>query len=228
MLTSKDLIKEKEFLEKELLFSMAIHDLRNPLHCITSAIELKKLNAIPSEECLKVIENASDVIRHLVENILIISKIKMGILKLEKTTFNLEKLIDEIISLNKYSFKKVGLFLKKKIKSKNTFLSADRDLIARVINNLVSNSLKNTLKGGVVIVLDKVDNEIILKVKDDGIGIDENKTLRALYDFESGICIEDIGLGLIIAKKFIELHKGSFTVKKNKTKGTEAMIKFNF
>ena len=99
----------------------------------------------------------------------------------------------------------------------DTEIYADKDLLGSVIRNLISNAIKYTNYGGTIEINDsKKDGVIFINIIDNGIGINE-RTLDLLFKIEETITTKGTsgekghGLGLIICKEMIELHKGEIT-----------------
>jgi signal transduction histidine kinase len=106
---------------------------------------------------------------------------------------------------------------------------ADEFLITHVIDNLISNSIKysrNAPAPEIKILFEETG--CIISVKDHGIGIDEEDQQKMFNSFFRSLSVKDIpgtGLGLVIAKKMLDLHNGEISVKSARNEGTEIITK---
>ncbi len=214
----KELQKLNE-LKNEFL-SVVSHDLRSPLSTIGGFINylLKKgdLNDL-QKRYLNIILDISENLYSLVNELLDISKIETGIIQLNKEPTNIPELID--LSLNNF----ILLAIDKNIRiefhhtlSTETII-IDRMKILQVMNNLINNAIKFTENGTIKVLATEQDSVVTISVEDTGMGISPESidNLFTTYSFlhkegtrgESGS-----GLGLIICKRFIELHGGTISV----------------
>jgi len=123
--------------------------------------------------------------------------------------------------------KKIKLSLT--LKEKEITILADRRLIRQALINLLNNALKFTKKGYVEITVYIKKEDIVVDIKDSGIGIEENDLKLIFKDFhraEKGLTsnYEGVGLGLVLTKRIIELHKGCITVESKFKKGSTFTI----
>jgi signal transduction histidine kinase len=106
----------------------------------------------------------------------------------------------------------------------------DEDMIHTVLQNLLSNAIKYSLPGSTVrISADEHNGLFSLKIKDEGIGMDE-ETLQKLFQIGEGLTLpgtngeKGTGLGLILSKEFVERHRGRILVESEKGKGSSFTI----
>lgn len=150
-------------------------------------------------------------------------------LKINKTEFNISKELDSIITSFEPLFTKENYLIESKIED-NIIINMDKEKFNQIINNLLSNSLRYLNKDGkVVITLDRLRSDIILKLSDNGIGIKEedlknifNRFYRA--DISRNKTTGGTGLGLAIVKSIVEAHNGQINVRSQYGKGTEFII----
>ncbi|MHA1372172.1 MAG: sensor histidine kinase, partial [Promethearchaeota archaeon] len=196
---------------------------------------LNELKHELGKNALKMVEhifNGAKRLRKLINNILDVSRIELGKFALDKTKFDLVKLIRECIDQINYRLKTKKQNLKTDLPS-SLEIVADQERIRQVLINLMTNAIKNTPNNGnIEIMLQKMedDNQVIFKIKDDGIGIttDEMKFLFAKFgkitrkNISEEVDLEGSGIGLYVSKKIIEYHEGNIKVKsEGRNKGAE-------
>jgi two-component system phosphate regulon sensor histidine kinase PhoR len=158
-----------------------------------------------------------------------ISKLEMGQLNLEKSNFNIVELIQNVFDLLEMNADKKNIILmfdQKYSKSINVF--ADQEKIQQAFTNLITNSIKYGKDNGTteVSIEDLVENKIIVRVKDNGEGIEQHNIPRLFERFfrvdKSGSRSEGgSGLGLSIVKHIIEGHNEKIYVESEFNKGSE-------
>ncbi len=202
---------------KSDFFQNVSHEIKTPITAINSAIELLQTkNSIKNtdKECFDIIQFQTQSINKLVNDILCLSEID-----LEKTgekksfkQFNLNQMIRNTI--NYLMTKDVQIIF---IENCIADISADEELLATALSNLIINALKYSESDKIDVILLMENNHIVLQVKDYGIGIPEKHLDRIFERFyrvdknrsrESG----GTGLGLSIVKNVVELHNGDITV----------------
>lgn len=202
---------------KSDFFQNVSHEIKTPITAINSAIELLQTkNSIKNtdKECFDIIQFQTQSINKLVNDILCLSEID-----LEKTgekksfkQFNLNQMIRNTI--NYLMPKDVQIIF---IENCIADISADEELLATALSNLIINALKYSESDKIDVILLMENNHIVLQVKDYGIGIPEKHLDRIFERFyrvdknrsrESG----GTGLGLSIVKNVVELHNGDITV----------------
>ena len=169
---------------------------------------------------LKAISNSSKMLINLVENILDISKIERGLLVLKKTTFDLSKTLNKVIT------SLMPLAEQKNLKIQTAFseslpICADQNLIERVFSNLLSNAIKFTSEGYVNITIKQDGINYKIEVQDSGIGIAQDELAQIFTKYhQADRNINGYGLGLTIVKQIVEAHKGKIEVSSILNKGT--------
>jgi len=163
-------------------------------------------------------------LRILIENILEISRIESGKFQLNLSDVKLSDILEEVVGNLKPVAKKSGIYLRAAIKEKRT-IKADEARIREILNNLVSNALKFTSKGGVTINVEKRKKDMHVRVVDTGIGIPEDKVNNLFQKFyqvdaKLGRKFGGTGLGLSITKQLVELQGGKIWVESKEGKGS--------
>jgi len=203
---------------KSEFISIASHQLRTPLSAIKGYISLLLENTYGNIEDkakapLKNIYQANERLITMVNHLLNVSRIESNKIKLDLEKSSIEKIIVNIVTTMKIRAKEKNLYLKfKKPKEIIPEIIVDKEKISQTILNLVDNAIHYTKDGGIVISIEKSQKNIIIKVKDTGIGLEE-EDLEQIKSFSRGkkgslLWTEGVGLGLCVAKKFIEMHQG--------------------
>ncbi|MBU4350968.1 ATP-binding protein [Candidatus Parcubacteria bacterium] len=203
---------------KSEFISIASHQLRTPLSAIKGYISLLLENTYgPIEEKtkapLKNVYQANERLIAMVNHLLNISRIEGNRIKLDFKKTSVEKIIVSVVGTMKIKAKEKNLYLRfEKPKETIPEITIDEEKISQAILNLVDNAIHYTKNGGVVIGLEKGSNSIIIKVKDTGVGLEE-EDLNQIKSFSRGkqgslLWTEGIGLGLYVTKKFVEIHQG--------------------
>jgi two-component system phosphate regulon sensor histidine kinase PhoR len=178
-------------------------------------LEDDNINMAYLKKAAKNIERLSQI----VGDIDLISKIESSALKLNKTKFSIESLITESIEDLELMADKNDIKIKLEATIKHSNVAADKERIKEVLINLISNSLKYGIeKGETTISLFDLEDKILIRIADNGLGIKKEQLPRI---FERFYRIDDnrsraqggSGLGLAIVKHLIEAHKQKITVK---------------
>ncbi len=219
---------------------MVSHELKTPLVSVSGGCELfltlygDKLKK-EELEILELIEKGGKRLKHLVDNLIDISRIEYEKFKLVKEPTNFGALIREISDELTYSIRKRNINLKL-ILPENITIDLDKIRIEQVIMNLLSNAIKNTPPAGEICVdLMEKENSVELSIKDTGIGIsrDEMNMLFTRFGklerYGEGyeyIDIQGTGLGLYISKEIIDSHDGEIRAESGgRNKGSTFIVK---
>jgi signal transduction histidine kinase len=150
----------------------------------------------------------------MIDTILDYTRIEFGKIKVNPEKFSLNALLNEMVAAIKVEAEKKQIALTCSLPETGIELEADRSMIDRVINNLVGNSIKYTPDGGKVNVnLELGEGRVRITVSDSGIGIDPqhlNQIFDKFFMVSSTGAREkrSLGLGLSIAKNFVQAHQG--------------------
>ena len=206
---------------KDDFINIAAHELRTPIQPILTltGILRSKVQDIEERKLLDItMRNARRLLR-ITNNILDTAKIESQMLRLNKERTNLGDLItntinDMILDYNIENQNKLRLL----DHPKNIFVEVDKIRLSQVIYNLLANSIKFTEKGIISVILEKGENEAIIKVKDSGRGIDGeiqhdlfSKFITKSHSGETGT-----GLGLFLCKNIVEAHGGRIWANNNR------------
>jgi len=209
-------IKESQK-KKDEFIGIASHELKTPLTSIKGYVEM--LNVLEQEQPKKqfVEKTLSNItkLERLVKDLLDVSKIQSGQLQLDIKEFNIDELLDETISAAQMVS---GTHqIERKDHPDNKMIYGDRQRIEQVLMNLLSNAIKYSPGENKVIVdSEKTDKELIIKIRDYGIGVpkEERSIIFERFYRTKGISvhISGFGLGLYISRDIINRHYGKIWV----------------
>ena len=205
--------------------NVAAHELRTPTQSIIGYCEMLEMFPDSSKDYLERLARNADRLYTLISDLLDVTRLEIGVLKLIKSEFNLTNIAREVIEDIKrktYLSTKDNIEVKVKPTIKSIFPSspimvhADRERIAQVIINLLNNAIKFTNSGTITVsIKPAVRSLITVSVKDSGKGIDSEIQPKLFQKFSTN-SNKGIGLGLFISKNIIEAHGGFMTGKNNK------------
>ncbi|WP_268064279.1 sensor histidine kinase [Clostridium estertheticum] len=204
--------QEKVIFENTLKQGIAnmSHDLRTPLTSIIGYLKLLKQNAIDKEEALEIIENKTNHLNALINDFFELASIESEDYELEMTKVNLTNIVrDEILSLYE-AFESKGIEPKISISDKAIFIMGDKDNLERIIDNLLSNTLKYAVKD-IEIKLEEYNDKVIFSISNICAGIDEKDVLHMFDRFYMADKVrmgKGVGLGLSIVKSLMEKMNG--------------------
>lgn len=226
---AKEAAESADRLKSAFLATMS-HELRTPLNSIIgfSGILLQEMAGPLNEEQKKQLGMVSDSSEHLlalINDVLDISKIEAGQLKIANETFELRPLIDKVAHTVRPMAEAKHLALELEIAPAVGLVRADRRRVEQVLLNLVSNSIKFTNEGKIRIACIVSGGEIHISVTDTGIGMqkeDLDKLFRPFMQIQSGLTrqYEGTGLGLSISKRLVTLMGGTIGVESEPGRGS--------
>jgi signal transduction histidine kinase len=219
-------LKAYNMMQRDFI-NIAAHELKTPIQPILGLSEVISPRVGEEErEYLGVIIRNAKRLQRLTENILDVTKIDNHSLKLQKERFSLNDLISSIAQDYRNQTNNSNLRLvckyeeKQEDKVETIFVQADKSRLTQVISNLLSNAIKFTNKGTICLNLEKTvsqsvkdvnQEEVIISVRDTGIGIDSQLLDKLFSKFVTTSEKEPrgTGLGLFISKSIIEAHGGT-------------------
>lgn len=220
----------KSDLMKEYI-SIASHQLRGPMASLKWYGDLLakgdsgKLNK-KQKEYVKRMNKSTEHLISLVNDFLDVSTIELGEVKFKKIDVDIPKLVKNIINNNKYLLHQKTVKSRFRNELKKNILNIDAELVREIYSNIVSNAVKYSKRGGMIRVrLYKKGKELILEVKDSGLGIPEdeqqnitNKFFRASNALKSGT--KGTGLGLYTTWLLLQKIDGKIWFESKKGKGS--------
>jgi len=229
-------LKKASEAEDAFLSTMS-HEIRTPLNAVTGLANILLMeDYLPKqEENLKALKYSGEHLLGLINNLLDFNKIKSGVVQVVEKDFNLDYFLENIKSHFVLRIKEKGLkFSVIKEKDVPKSIIGDKLKLTQIIKNLLSNSLKFTEKGSIILrVRNKKINKSLVKiefiVEDTGIGISKSRQKSIFESFmqansETSMKYGGTGLGLSISRKLLNLQNSDINVKSTLGKGA----KFSF
>ncbi|MBJ2128663.1 response regulator [Alteromonas sp. IB21] len=200
---------------KDQFLASISHELRSPLNSIVGWTDLALMdvkNVDRMTDALGVIKRAASTQAALINDILDLSRIISGTMKLSIHSLNIASSISEVAKSFEAGFASKNIKLSINCEDEYTQILGDNLRIKQVINNLLSNALKFTSKGGTVHVRGKREHSnYLFRVKDNGKGMTQEQIARVFERFYQGKNEHNkhgLGLGLSIVKSLVEMHGG--------------------
>lgn len=226
---------------QELFLANVSHEIRTPMNGIIGLTRQlsEELQSEQHKEITNSIHISAESLLHVVNDLLDVSKIRAGKMSIEKTSFSLLNLIENLKKAIEFRVTEKGLKL---VIEKDTNLTdvvlGDPIRLNQVLLNLVSNAIKFTIEGEVAIkikVLYKNDlmQEVKFEISDTGIGIPANK-IETVFDHFTQLedhrtrTASGTGLGLGISKSLVEAMGGNLSLSSKEGKGTQIQFTLNF
>lgn len=218
---AKEKAEESDRLKTAFLANMS-HEIRTPMNAIIGFSELLGDDQIPDSEksvFLDVIIASGQQLLNIINDVLEISRIETGQVQLRKGYFNLQVLLNEVcllfMSLAKTNHNRLGIVNLCELSGQPLY--TDEQKIRQVLINLVGNALKFTLNGSVSFGVETCNDEVVVYVKDSGIGISTEDQEKIFKRFEQvrhtgGEVFKGTGLGLSISQKLITMMGGRIWV----------------
>ncbi len=213
-----------------------IHDLKNPITSIQGYNEyllsgkLGKLND-RQKKALLTSKQSLDNLKSLINRILLYHKLEAHKESLNIQKIDIKDIIDNIYDQENIMFEKKNLTLVKDVEKNIPKPRGDPEKIRQVIINLVDNAYKFTNKGAVIISAKKVRNEIEISIKDTGTGIPKGKVKELFKRFsqvgETSKKKCGFGLGLVIIKDILQLHKSKIKLETKQGVGSTFSFRLN-
>jgi len=226
---AKEKAEESDKLKSVFLANMS-HEIRTPMNSIlgfANLLENQNLSEIKQKEYINVINLSAKRLLNTINDLIDISKIEAGQVKLVETETNINKTLNEIYRVFKPEAARKGIVLNiiPTLTDMAADIVADENKLFGILTNLTKNAIKFTDKGSINIGYYVKDNFVEFFVKDSGIGIPSNRIEAVFNRFEQAD-IEDkrahqgSGLGLAIAKSYVELMEGKIWVQSTEGKGS--------
>jgi PAS domain S-box-containing protein len=203
---------------KDEFLATVSHELRTPLNAMLGWSQLLRTSQLSDEkraQALETIERNARAQSQLIDDLLDVSRITSGNLRLEARTLDLIAIIEAAIDSVRLAAESKGVRIELVCDEEARHATGDPVRLQQVVWNLVSNGVKFTDRGGVVVVrLQQLDSQAEIRVTDTGIGIDAQLLPHIFERFKQGDGTTTrskggLGLGLAIVKHLVELHGGT-------------------
>ncbi|MDF1550775.1 MAG: PAS domain S-box protein, partial [Bacteroidales bacterium] len=231
LIEAKEKAEESDVLKSAFLANMS-HEIRTPLNGILGFTGLlTRQTLLPDHKRIeygKIIEHCGQNLLHLINDVLDISKLESGQLKITQTTFNLTNTLKTTFKIYQRKIgesKKEALELKLKLPDQEIIFESDENRLNQVFSNLLDNAVKFTEKGEISFGISAIEpQKILFFVADSGIGIPQEKQefifdRFAQADPDIAINYGGTGLGLSIVKKIIHIMGGDLFLESETNKG---------
>jgi signal transduction histidine kinase/CheY-like chemotaxis protein len=225
---------EYHSMAKQRFLSNMSHEIRTPLQSIIGYTEALKKDEKPKRQDLETLHSASEHLLHLVNEVLDYSRIISDRFTFEERTFAITPLLNEVIQMLRPTASSKGLILTlENSLSSNLYLNGDPFRLRQILYNLLTNAIKFTETGEVVLRVTAFegenDLEIEYQVSDTGIGLSPEQVQRVFNQFEQADPsisrkYGGTGLGLSIVKALVEGMSGNIKVKSTLGKGTTFFV----
>ncbi len=210
---------EASRLKDEFLATLS-HELRTPLNAVLGYARLLRLQTLPPDKtqgALDTVERNATALKQIIEDVLDVSRIVVGRLRLNVEAVDLPAILQEAAGTVMPAADAKGVRVETVIEPLTTPISGDPDRLLQIVWNLLSNAIKFTPRGGKVQMrLSRVDSHVEVTVSDTGQGIPAEFLPFVFERFRQGDASVSrehggLGLGLAIAKQLTELHGGTIT-----------------
>ena len=247
-----ELQKEKEMRElKSRFVSMVSHEFRNPLSTIFNSTELlanqsSQLTENKKDEYIYHIQNSVKHLNQLLNDVLLVGKTEVNLNQFNPIPLDLAKFCEDLVAeikllateKHQIIFKIQGCCVQKEENSENVNIqnlnnnrklpNLDEKLLRHILSNLLSNAIKYSPGGGEIrFDLFCLQEEVIFRIQDEGIGIPEIEQENLFTSFQRASNVGTIpghGLGLSIVKQYVELHGGEISLISKQGVGTTFII----
>ena len=213
LVNERDRAEASDRLKSAFLANMS-HEIRTPLNAIVgfSSLLASAENVVEKELYNSLISHNNELLLNLINDIIDLSKIEAGYLELHQNWFNLTELLDKCVA--EYArLLPSGVELLTSYPEHDALVELDKLRIKQILNNFLSNALKNTTRGHVEVFYEIDKHCVRIGVKDTGRGIPQNMLEKIFERFEKvDSFAQGVGLGLSICKSIVDKMNGRIQV----------------
>lgn len=220
--------------EKAKFLAVMSHEIRSPMNAVLAAVELLRHTDMTPQQrhFADLANNGGRNLLRLLDDVLDMSKLEAGQVRLETAAVDIAALVQAIAELHRLQADHKGIALTVRTRVHATWLLLDETRVAQILHNLVSNAVKFTAVGGVAIdvALSTTDDglRLVITVADTGIGISAQALARLFQPYaqadntyrRSG----GTGLGLVISRELATLMQGTLTLESHEGQGSTAVL----
>lgn len=198
---------------KDEFLALLSHELRNPLSAVRNAVTSARLDPAQRERALEIAGRQSEHLTRLVDDLLDVARITQGKIRLRRDSVGLRESVDRAIESARSFIETRGHTLSVSC-SGDSIVDADPSRLEQIVENLITNAAKYTPAGGRIdIICEHADDEAILRVRDNGVGIAPDMLPRIFDLFAQADTALDrtqggLGIGLTVVRRLVELHGG--------------------
>jgi two-component system phosphate regulon sensor histidine kinase PhoR len=225
-------LKKLEQTRKDFVANIS-HEIKTPITAIQGFADTLLEGALDDREhavkFLQTIKANSERINSLVDDLMTISKLELGVIKVEKSSVDIQDVAEHVLTVLRDKAAAKNLTIKARVLPEPRTIEADRDRLIQILTNLVDNAIKFTETGGVTFGDAQENGTIYLFVEDTGIGIPQKHLPRLgerFYRVDPGRSrnMGGTGLGLAIVKHLVKAHGWDIKIESTHGKGTKVKI----
>lgn len=213
-------LSEIETLRQNLIANIS-HDLKTPLGVIKGYAEMlsdKDMERERMQRYLGIISKEADRMSNMINDILALSQIQAGVTKPHMVSFNISELISDVLDTFEGEIYERNIDVV--FSNDDICVFADRELIRRVMVNIIGNAIGSMDNGGTLSITSEMqDKEVLFKISDTGRGI-KGKDLEHVFDRYYKASEGGTGLGLAIVKEILTIHRSKYGIESTEGKGT--------
>jgi|Deesub1362B_J571_1020462.scaffolds.fasta_scaffold00036_77 two-component system phosphate regulon sensor histidine kinase PhoR len=225
-------IKKTDEMRREFVANVS-HELKTPITTIKGYTETLLDGALDNREdameFLQTILGHTERMERLIRDLISLSRIESGAMRLQKQNVLLRRLIEEVCETFRDVAKRKGLYFRYEVLPPDLTVKADYLRLSQILHNLIDNAIKFTEKGGVVVQAEQREETVLLNVIDTGIGIPARAIPRLgerffRVDPSRSRALGGTGLGLAIVKHLIKAHGWQMEFVSEEGRGTVVKI----
>jgi PAS domain S-box-containing protein len=221
--------------KKDHFLAILAHELRNPLVPIRNGLQILNLagnDLIIAENARSIMDQALNQLVRLVDDLLDVSRITTGKLKLRKERVELAAVVQSAVAATRPLIDEQGHRLSVRLAPTSVLLDADPTRLAQVFSNLLNNAAKYSEQGGeITLAAEPAGDEVIVRVTDQGIGISADHLPRIFQLFAQVETASDrsqggLGIGLSLVRGLVEMHGGTIEARSGGPgRGSELIVR---
>lgn len=226
---AKEVAEEHSRLKTAFLHNIS-HEIRTPMNAIVgfcTLLDEPDLEPQVQKSYINTIIQSSNHLLEIITDIVDIANIEANLVKMKKTEININTFLDELCLrfLPQAKEKKLGISYNSSLTDSEAMVLIDTTKVSRIVSNIMENALKFTDNGSIEVSCREKNDFLIIGIADTGIGISEehhNKIFERFYRLQNSRTrfYEGIGLGLSIAKSYIELMEGQIWLESKPQEGS--------
>jgi signal transduction histidine kinase len=228
------MVKKIKSAEDFSLFSKMNHELRNPIHGISGLSNYlnenwDSLDDKTKESCVRDISQAANILQNLIDRLFQLSSINNSHISYHPKNVNILALSQETINnIKLFIIDKTAINIFLESKEKEIYIMIDEFWINQLLYNLISNAQKHAGAKNIKVKIDSEENNVVISVIDDGVGIPKNELATIFEPFTqssaTSLSNKGSGLGLTICKEVVAAHKGTIIAKNNSEGGASVIF----
>ena len=215
---------------KDEFLAMLGHELRNPLSAVRNAIVTARLDPPRRERALDIARRQADQLARLVDDLLDVARITQGRITLRKRPISFAGVVERAVETTRQLVEERAHALALVLPAEDLWVEVDPTRLEQVVVNLISNAAKYTEPGGrIEVAAERRGDEVVLRVRDNGIGIAPEMLPRVFDLFAQAEPSLDraqggLGIGLTVVRRLVELHGGRVEVESEQGQGAEFRV----